>query len=335
MPDKDSPTKRYLRLSGTITRDAEPGSRPTLLQLIPEHWVRDLDAKAVWMRGYRMLRVSPSAFGLGSPYVDLGVVRVMVFPGAVTYSAMADPSVMVPADNHLHFEVEWIGDKTTLGPCLVLMTPFDDNEAVVIQTLDKVAGILVAFEGLNIAHERLFDNIHTLDGSMTDVWCGSIQSPLWLPAPDISHPRLNLIHRVALAIERLPEPDRNRVHTSLQWLYRACRLSRSEAFLSYWIAIESLIMKGHGDLASIKQAIERIYDLTAPEAGERFLVGRLYDVRGRIVHKGQLLSISGELLEFVEALYTDLLLDKIGLPPERRAGRVLHSSAVPLQALLP
>ncbi len=292
------------------------------------------------MRGYRMLRVSPSAFALGSLGLDIGSVRVVVIPGAVPYAAMDAPLVTVPADNQLQCSFNEIGDKIAYGPCLILLTPFGfadqpGNEISVTQVLDQVVALLVAFEGLNIAHERLFDNIHTIDRTSTEVWCGTIQSPLWLPAPEITPDRLNHIYQVYLAIERLPEPDRNRVRTSLQWLYRACRLSRAEAFLSYWIAIESLIMKDHGDLASIKQAIERIYDLTAPEAGERFLVGRLYDVRGRIVHKGQLLSISGELLEFVEALYTDLLLDKIGLPPERRAGRVLHSSAVPLQALLP
>ncbi len=340
MTDRNNPTKRYVRFHSTITRP--PGSAPaaTLAQLVPSHWVEDLDIRTVWIRGYRMMRVPPTSFSQGSLLIDIGMVRVLALPGSVSHGYVDRLRVFCPDDNQLHCEIESTGDRVAPGPCLLLLTPFacadrPGDESQAVQRLDQVVGLLVAFQGLNVAHEYLFDNIHTLDGSQTEVWADAIQSPLWLPPPDIRIARLNCIHAASLVIDQLPESDRNRVVISLQWLHRASRLSRVEAFLSYWIAIESLVMKDHGDLVSVKRALERIYGLSAQEAGQRFCIHGIYGVRGRIVHKGELLSITGELLEYVEALYTDLLLDRLGLPSEHRADLIIRSSATPVKELLP
>src|SRR6266567_2096216 len=97
-----------------------------------------------------------------------------------------------------------------------------------------------------------------------------------------------------------------------------------DGFLSIWIAIEVI---GMPDTSNIRPAIEslaKIYQLDYRTAVNRFQLGRIQDFRSKIVHNGQMFPIYSLLIEYLEAIYIDLLMETLNLPHERRAEQVLN-----------
>jgi hypothetical protein len=95
-----------------------------------------------------------------------------------------------------------------------------------------------------------------------------------------------------------------------------------DAFLKYWIALETLAMPDTTDVRPINELLARSYDVTPSEAAQRFGVGRLFGLRSRIVHDGQIVSVSGLLLGYIEAIFFDTLAAALQLAPEHRAAAV-------------
>ena len=70
------------------------------------------------------------------------------------------------------------------------------------------------------------------------------------------------------------------------------------------------------------------YRRPTPESLEtvrrRFRMGRLYGLRGEVVHHGLQPPIDGRLLKYLAAVYCDVLRHELGLPPIRTAEEVLN-----------
>ncbi|MFH1114783.1 MAG: hypothetical protein V1792_12780 [Pseudomonadota bacterium] len=98
-----------------------------------------------------------------------------------------------------------------------------------------------------------------------------------------------------------------------------------DSFVKYWISLETLAMKDTTKVRPINEILAKCYDLTVKAATNRFHVGRLYGVRGDIVHKGVSKGIDLTLKKYLEAIYLDVLFHKLGLPCEHRAGSLLES----------
>ena len=91
------------------------------------------------------------------------------------------------------------------------------------------------------------------------------------------------------------------------------------------IALEMLLPRGK-KLNHLKAVLAGVYDTTVSEVGARFHLGRLAGLRDRIVHHGALRHVDPIILEFLGALYLDVLLALLALPEEHRAARLQQSS---------
>lgn len=67
---------------------------------------------------------------------------------------------------------------------------------------------------------------------------------------------------------------------------------------------------------------------------ERFGVGRLSNPRGRIVHDREIIPIHSLLLKYIEALYIDVLTEKLGLAWEFWAESVIKEPEFSLNKFL-
>jgi hypothetical protein len=139
---------------------------------------------------------------------------------------------------------------------------------------------------------------------------GSMEIPWSLGEPDLSPERLALINLADQKIQDLQDSDRKRVLLSLRWYRMGFRDLGVDAFLKFWIAIETLA----ANAKSINQVLAKGYSISMQQAGEKFLMGRLQSLRGDIAHKGQIPANIDVLKRYLEAVYSDLLCEFLALP---------------------
>jgi hypothetical protein len=133
-----------------------------------------------------------------------------------------------------------------------------------------------------------------------------------------------LISSLEGAISGLGEQQRNRMDLSLQWFFRAEETHQGvDGSLMYWFALKSLAMPGFEKIAAIEARLAKIYQLNRAFVRDSFRLGKLYGLRGDIVHHGYHPPIDARVLDFMAAVYWDLLLDTLKLAPYRAAGDFL------------
>lgn len=107
-----------------------------------------------------------------------------------------------------------------------------------------------------------------------------------------------------------------------------------DGFLKYWIALEALGMSEANNVKPLKESLSRSYKIPADRAEARYGVGRIFGFRSGIVHQGLAPSIHGGLLDYLEALYRDVLFERLGLTCEGAAEAMRQQSGFDLRALL-
>ena len=65
------------------------------------------------------------------------------------------------------------------------------------------------------------------------------------------------------------------------------------------------------------------YQISYDEAKDKFKIGRVQNLRSEIVHTGKLPVFSHALLDYLQAIYVDLLFIKTGLPCSKQAEKIL------------
>jgi Apea-like HEPN len=133
--------------------------------------------------------------------------------------------------------------------------------------------------------------------------------------------------------DSLPSDLRNRVALSLRWFYSSFLAEGVDIFLKSWFALEALGMGDRENINPLNECLAKAYGISVQKARQMFGVGKLFGLRSSIVHQGQILPIHANLSDYVEALYIDVLLERLNLPCERRAESILRGSDFDLSKL--
>jgi hypothetical protein len=206
-------------------------------------------------------------------------------------------------------------------PFILLVTPCEGGgyggEAGARARTAAALGALAALFGRNMARELVFDTVFGLPPNPS-VTIHSEMLRVDEQRPSLTPARMERLQHASRTWAEAGEGDRRSMELSLRWLHRATGEDGADALLSLWIAIEALELTTT-DIAPISAALGKIYGLPASEAKAEFLVGRLFGLRGTIVHGGARPPIDALVIEYAEELYADLMLRRLGLPPEHRA----------------
>ena len=293
-----------------------------LTELIPPGW----HDQQVWISSYRAFRLPASALLKTEPFEFLGV-RAQLFWGRApiwnsTLTLRPQPDGGVVAES----VVEGVAHAPE-GPYLLLMTQTESDATPMAVELTRsrlrsVVALLRLTLGRNIAVEPLGDLTFTASApNVTVQEC--FRPPTFDPAPDLSAVRLQLLSDIDQAIERLDERQRGRAALSLQWFFDAQENVGVDSFLSYWFALDTLAMPKPSGVKAFEDRLATMYGLERTDVKSQFRLGRLKNVRDRIVHEALRPPIHIRLLDFLSALYWDALLDILGLGAQRVAGQVL------------
>jgi Apea-like HEPN len=161
----------------------------------------------------------------------------------------------------------------------------------------------------------------------------SVRSPAvrvagWTEA-DVSDERLTAIRGARDAIDACENEKKNRILLSLRWFENATMRAASstgvDVFLTYWVALEALAMPDTTSIGPLHDALGAIYGVDRSNVANQFLTGKLYRLRGMIVHDGKRAEIRAAIPHYLDCLYVDVLFHELGLPSEQRATNFLAS----------
>jgi hypothetical protein len=295
-----------------------------LAELIPSDWHN----QPVLVSSHRAYRLPKSDLVATEPF-DLVGVKGQMFWGGAPYREFSEWTEPTTGGGAIVYTQ--VGDMrhTPEGAYLMLMTPAElgSPDPRARSRLQAALALLRLVLGRNVAVSLLSEFIYVVNTSTVTV-LQNIRPPDAYPPPDLSSARRELISGIEDAIKSLDEQSRHRVELSLQWLFQASETYGVNGFLMYWFALDVLAMPRSGRLAALNDQMAEIYSLDTPTVKTRFRLGTLLGLRDRIVHDGFDPQIHMRLLDYLAAVYWDLLLHALNLTSHRAADRILAAGNV-------
>jgi hypothetical protein len=307
-----------------------------LSDLVHHDWFKGGAGSSIWATAYRMFRVTGEE-PIVSRIVDFGYARVIFVRGSLAYLDSTSAATEFISETEIQFDASQFKNKNTPeGDYALVLTPFsvdgkEVGEPTVRNRIREVVGLLGAHYGRNAVYQHLFDNIIEMATDQTQFFGPVIQNPNWFPAVDITDSGMMPLLEIIASISKLPIKDKNRVLLALRWFhYAQFDVDGVSSFIKFWIAIETLAMPDTSDIRPLNEALAVAYGVPMEEAKGLFQIGRVLNLRSKIVHDGLIVPIHGQLLRYVEAVFFDLLSAKTGALFKRRAEAVISDPACDL-----
>ncbi len=308
--------------------------------LAPDGWFKDKAGSSIWMTCYRMLRVPPTQLNIGQ-CIDLEHVRVLLLRGTVSYLDSSRATIQITSEG------EWMFDATAVqqavspqGTYALFLAPHDIDgvagvEPVTRDRIREAVGLIGTLYGRNAVYQHLFDNLIELKDDKNSAFSPVFENPNWFPPLDMSETSVSLLKRSDTEIKKLPERDKNRTYLALRWLqYALYEMDGVSSFIRYWVALETLAMPDTSNIMPMNELLAAAYNITPAQAKQKFMTGRLFDLRSKIVHDGRIVPIHAQLQRYMEALFADLLAATLGMPCEERAAAVISDPTCDLPSYL-
>jgi hypothetical protein len=263
--------------------------------IVPLDWFKFPDSSSVWVTVYTAPSVSKEDMQAVSKAIDFIDVRVraILCSGKLGYldAKGLKHEILGPTSGRFHPEsVVWreTPDGTyfmCLTPCVVDGLPRDELE--MRSDISVAVGLFVSFLGKRVAFEHSYDNEVNIATGETTVVSPPLEDPWWggFGNLDLSHSRFLSLSEAVSKLGRLPEATRTRVHLSLRWFEMAVRDTGVDAYLKFWIALETLAIQTT-NINPLHDALAAAYNVSSQKVKQLFRIGRLFDLRGRIVHHG-------------------------------------------------
>lgn len=312
--------------NGESTPSAREGTTAqwSLLDLIPTDWGFGEGRSAVWVAGFRLLLARPEDLPSETPWMaDVLDCRVFWAVSGLTYMDAGSTEIEPwPGRGPIQVTVTEVGERSFEGCMLIVAHPFPSestpaDEPAVRAVVEEAVAVIRLLLGRNAAYENVFHNVVFPDGrrsASTD----SFENPDFFGPPALSEQwRLGLVE-LGNAVQAAGEEGKP-VAPALWWLNQSVGRSGVDAFIFLWVALETLIMKDHRDVASVTAALGRRYSLDPEGAAKLLMLDTLAFLRGRILHDGARPPIHGDILTYMEALFFDILQDVVGTPGQLRA----------------
>ncbi len=289
---------------------------------IPANWFKDPVNSSVWITGFRIARGEKSELANGHT-IDLIGTRALVIYGQIAY-LVNDTNWELNEQGIPSCKVNVKNIKTPVGFWLIIMAPYkidgvEGSEADVKRAISSSTGFLAAFAGRNAVYEKIYENILDIGSGYATIFSPVFLNPGASPKPNFSRANISLINEAVKKIANLDKRTISRLELAFHWYEEALKDSGRDAFLKSWIALEVLAMPDSTNIRPVNEALARAYGKTIDETTKTFGVGRIFGLRSRIVHNGEVLPIKFVLEEYIQAIFADVLCDMLQINPYYQA----------------
>lgn len=318
--------------------------RETLSYVCPfatRQWFNRRQDARVFVSVFRVYRVPlKGAFSRRPLVADFGQVRAMFVQWDAPYQKV-DQNVVEQPNGQMNLQPHPVHlYRTGEGVLLLLITPLPENydynhETAARERVIFTRSLMVALMGRNAAYEHEFDmNVECGDRAVSN------PSPVFTtPADEVPMVNKEGVELASEALDKLSSLDdstQNRIRRALRWHQRSFgdyrfvqdfEEGQIDDFINCWLALETLAMEGTTNVAPIRNMLAEIHGLDAQRAGELFPIGRIFRLRGNILHDGRIQRLEDGLTRFMTDVFADLLLHVLGLPSGKNTRRYLDGSA--------
>lgn len=311
--------------------------------LVSPDWFSTFDNSSIWVTAHRILRIRKYENTPKPSVLNFPGSKAIVLFGVLNYFDLKDITYHYSQDHNPTISMSGPkpSQKTTQqGWWLLFILPFrvdgkETPENEIRYKVDILTALFAACNGRNIVYERVFDNVVQMKDGTVTCFSPSNLNPFSFPIPDIEEKGLLNISKVTKRIASLGATEKNRIELSLHWFNTAVLLhTGTDSFIKFWIALEVLEMPDTTNILPINENLSKAYGLTINKTKNYFGVGKLFGLRSQIVHEGKYIPIEGLLLDYMEAIYVDVLFEHLSLPIEKRAELILHDINFKLDKLL-
>lgn len=213
------------------------------------------------------------------------------------------------------------------GLWLLLACPADLPDVEPETTLKSAVAFLGIWAGRNAVYDCYFEFSLDIKNNQVGIWTPTALNPTGLGNPDFK--KFGDILSASVSLQKMPANDRTKLMFSLECYYRYLSLTGAEAFVELWIAFESGTMTST-NVKSANLLLSQTYGITTGDAHKQLLTGRLQGVRNRIVHHGDYRNIQIILIDYLSALYEDVVLFRLLGTCRRKALSLLKTDKAQL-----
>lgn len=297
-------------------------------------WFDDGTNDCLYIEAYEMALAPPlfkgNIFKFNQIFVIVGAVQMEYLEiGAINVKFGEGRQLSVAADHRT--------STSELSPKVITLQPHSrarsDSERELADRSSEYVSLLVATNYRNIAFRRIFSNFLGYRDNSLNASTPALRLPFDLPRPDLSPSAWQRFYTAEKVWVSIPEDMRRKVTLSLHWHLKGLQTDGVDSLLSSWVAIETLAMKST-NVAEINTKLVEIYRISKEEASVEFGVGKIFGLRSAIVHNGQRKAVSTHLTDYLENLYSDLLMHELTLPTMHRARSYLASNKLSINALI-
>lgn len=295
------------------------------------------------MSAYRAYLVPHKSFDRREQIIaDFAQVRAVYLRWNAPYFRTSH-SLAESKEKTIHFDPHpFYVYSTGEGVLLLLLTPLPDDygdenpdESAARDRISSARSTIVALMGRNAAYNHEFD----MSIQCSERTINSRSHLFGTPQDDtplVNNEGVGLVNIALNRMHAMNYKEQERIRLGLRWhqrslgdelIARDTEEGRIDSFVNSWLALETLLMQGYTNISPIIGLLAQIHSLSKQRAGEMFPIGRIFNLRGKILHEGHIIDLSAELLKFMNDLFADSLLHTLGLPNGQYTEKYLNGAA--------
>lgn len=302
--------------------------------LINKNWFKNIENSSIWYTAFKV--VTTNAIEKKYELLEFDNLNCVIINGSLKYFRIQDNDIDV---NFSEFILPSAEIKTTNeGIWLLFISPYiiDGTKLDEEQIKDRIKSYASLFSivfGENVIYKQIFENIISCKTGIPTATSSTIINPRSNPNPIISTKNLLQVSDIVKAKNNLNQTLQNKVDSSLTWYYDSIKDFGTSSFLKCWIAIEILVLND-SNIKPIKEIFYKIYNESETRDNELFMIGKLYGIRGEIVHDGSKRPIHGLLLKYLQFIYIDIFYEILQLEPRYATQLLLDNIKLNLDDLI-
>ena len=200
--------------------------------------------------------------------------------------------------------------RTTDSRWIVVARPTPTSE---FEDPDKtIEGLLRFVLGPRTLLLQMFRRTLSLTDRMSSTWTHSVRNPSMLGPHQLTVHSIQALDNAITKLTRSTSSHGQSYMRALRWLNEAYQDTDIwDGFVKVWIAIEMAFVGRAQAPTCLRNVIQEAYEISQNDATDLFCTGRLYGLRKRILHDGELPKFDPQLVDRLGDLFRDVLAWKL------------------------
>jgi len=284
--------------------------REILEKCLPQSWLNQ--NRNILVFGFEIFSIHEHSFADQNPkYFLQNEIFVIFYWGKIEYIKTLNTEGISSVGHH----TSGIGCQ-----CLVGSLVQEDGPNIIgsmaHEKITTVAGLLKIIYRQNF--QKLFENVY----SPATARINSSEGFMFIARyPQVTPIDPSLFRTISAFFEHLSSVQRDatkkKIIASLRWILSAADTINTDTFIKHFLAVEMLGASSSSTIIQdINKKIAAIYEIEFEEA-KQFGFKKIDRLRGKVIHEGTILAFPINEIDFLKALYSDILLFELRLPTER------------------